>query len=121
MIVIGVARTRLEAQQESRRATRHRIDPKGLHGDSSCVDTALDERLPLDLWCLNVPDDSVRIHGGSCLCGIRKLRFRSPFADGDRAAQDPIETRVEPWLASDCLMILLPPHDLVATSAASPE
>src|SRR5262245_61000300 len=62
MVVIGIVRASFEAKQKGRRATRNRIHPEGLDGDSRRIEPALDERLPLDLWCLHEPNESVRIH-----------------------------------------------------------
>src|SRR5262249_17448402 len=62
MVVIGIVRAGFEAKQKGWRATRNRIHPEGLDGDSGRIEPALDERLPLDLWCLHEPNESVRIH-----------------------------------------------------------
>jgi hypothetical protein len=56
MIVIRVLRARLEAKDETQCATSSLISTKSLNGDPSRVDTALDERHPLEIRC---PDETV--------------------------------------------------------------
>jgi hypothetical protein len=75
MDVIGVIPTRLEAEQETRRATGSRIYPEDLHGDASRVDSALDERPPLNLCGRHVPLENVRIH---CIVLATCILLRPP-------------------------------------------